>query len=148
MEYAYDLGSHSWPVTTSSAEAQRWFDRGLVWCYGFNHEEGLACFRHAVECDPACAMAYWGEAYAIGPNYNKNWDAFEPQELVDAVGSAHTAIARARDLARSASRGRARADRGALGAVSGRHSARGVRALERRVRRCDAPGVCPPRRRR
>jgi hypothetical protein len=25
-------------------------------------------------------MAYWGQAYAIGPNYNKDWEAFEPQE--------------------------------------------------------------------
>ena len=102
-EYDYDLGSHSWPVTTGSREAQAWFDRGLVWCYGFNHEEGLACFRRAADADPACAMAYWGQAYAIGPNYNKDWDAFHEQELVDAVGVAHAAIGRARQLAGSAS---------------------------------------------
>ena len=103
VEYDYDLGSHSWPVTTASREAQAWFDRGLVWCYGFNHEEGLACFRRAAAADPACAMAYWGQAYAIGPNYNKDWDAFQEQELVDAVGVAHAAIGRARELAGSAS---------------------------------------------
>jgi tetratricopeptide (TPR) repeat protein len=102
MEYGYDLGSHSWPVTTGSAEAQAWFDYGLNWCYGFNHEEGLACFRRAAAADPGCAMAYWGEAYAIGPNYNKDWEAFEPMELVDSVGSAHAAIARARERAGSA----------------------------------------------
>ena len=101
MEYGYDLGSHSWPVTTTSHEAQTWFNRGLVWCYAFNHEEGLACFRRAAAADPGCAMAYWGEAYAIGPNYNKDWEAFEPQELLDSVGSAHAAIARARDRAGS-----------------------------------------------
>ena len=103
VEYDYDLGSHSWPVTTGSREAQTWFDRGLVWCYGFNHEEGLACFRRAADADPACAMAYWGQAYAIGPNYNKDWDAFHEQELVDAVAVAHAAIGRARQLAGSAS---------------------------------------------
>ena len=102
-DYSYDLGSHSWPVTTGSLEAQVWFDRGLVWCYGFNHEEGLACFRHAEAADPACAMAYWGQAYAMGPNYNKDWEAFEPQELLDSVQSAHAAVTRARDLAGSAS---------------------------------------------
>jgi tetratricopeptide (TPR) repeat protein len=89
-------------VSTDSAEAQRWFDRGLIWCYGFNHEEGLACFRRAAVADPGCAMAYWGEAYAIGLNYNKDWEAFEPQELVAAVGSAHVAIARAGERAGSA----------------------------------------------
>jgi hypothetical protein len=79
-DYDYDLGSHSFPVTTGSAEAQAWFDRGLLWCYGFNHEEALRCFGRAAAADPACAMAYWGQAYAIGPNYNKDWEAFEPQE--------------------------------------------------------------------
>ena len=99
--YPYDLGSHSYPVT-ASAEAQTWFDRGLVWCYGFNHEEGLACFRRAAAADPGCAMAYWGQAYAIGPNYNKDWDAFDPRELVDAIGTAHHAIIRAGELAGAA----------------------------------------------
>lgn len=67
----YDLGTHSRPVTTSSAEAQLWFDRGLVWTYAFHHEEAVGCFEKAVEADPECAMAYWGIAYALGPNYNK-----------------------------------------------------------------------------
>ena len=101
-DYGYDLGSHSWPVSTGSADAQAWFDRGLIWCYGFNHEEGLACFHRAAQADPGCAMAYWGQAYAIGPNYNKDWEAFEPDELVESVGSAHAAIGRARELAGSA----------------------------------------------
>ena len=74
----YDLGGYGRPVTTTSADAQAWFDRGLAWCYGFNHEEAVRCFQRAVEADPACAMAHWGIAYAIGPNYNKDWDAFEP----------------------------------------------------------------------
>ena len=94
-DYDYDLGSHSFPVTTRSAEAQAWFDRGLLWCYGFNHEEALRCFERAAAADPECAMAHWGQAYAIGPNYNKDWEAFEPQELVDSVGSARAAVARA-----------------------------------------------------
>ena len=73
----YDLGGFGRPVTTTSDDAQTWFDRGLTWCYAFNHEEAVRCFQHAIEADPACAMAHWGLAYAIGPNYNKNWDAFE-----------------------------------------------------------------------
>jgi tetratricopeptide (TPR) repeat protein len=72
--YPYDLGTHSRPVTTASAEAQMWFDRGLVWTYGFHHAEAIACFRRAIDADPACAMAWWGVAYALGPNYNLTWD--------------------------------------------------------------------------
>ena len=56
----YDLGTHGRKVTTSSAEAQVWFDRGLVWCYAYNHDEALRCFRRASELDPRCAMAQWG----------------------------------------------------------------------------------------
>ena len=48
----YDLGSYSRTVTTTSDEAQRWFDRGLVWTYAFNHEEAIACFARALEQDP------------------------------------------------------------------------------------------------
>jgi tetratricopeptide (TPR) repeat protein len=94
----YDLGSFGRPVSTTSAQAQRWFDRGLIWCYGFNHEEALRCFRRAAELDPACAMAHWGIAYAIGPNYNKDWVAFEAAELGDAVATAHGAVATALSL--------------------------------------------------
>ena len=95
----YDLGGFGRPVTTASDDAQTWFDRGLTWCYAFNHEEAVRCFQHAIEADPACAMAHWGLAYAIGPNYNKNWDAFEEQELADAVASAHGAVTSASELA-------------------------------------------------
>jgi tetratricopeptide (TPR) repeat protein len=77
----YDLGDHSWPVTASSAAAQTWFDRGLIWMYGFNHREAVTCFEHAVAEDPDCAIAYWGIAMAAGPNYNKQWERFDLREL-------------------------------------------------------------------
>ena len=38
----FDLGDYGRPVTTGSAQAQTWFDRGLVWAYAFNHEEAAA----------------------------------------------------------------------------------------------------------
>lgn len=98
MSDYYDLGGFGRPVSTTSAQAQQWFDRGLIWCYGFNHEEALRCFRSAAELDPACAMAHWGIAYAIGPNYNKDWVAFEEAELGDAVATAHGAVAVALSL--------------------------------------------------
>src|SRR6516165_982340 len=69
----FDLGTHSRRVSTRSPEAQRWFDIGLNWCYGFNHEEGIRCFEKALGFDPGCAMAHWGIAYAAGPFYNLTW---------------------------------------------------------------------------
>lgn len=69
----YDLGQYRFPVTTSSPEAQLWFNRGLLWTYGFNHEEAMVCYRRALEHDPDCAMAHWGLAYAAGNNYNVPW---------------------------------------------------------------------------
>jgi len=62
----YDLGTYSRKVSTSSDDAQRWFDRGLVWTYSYNHELAIECFQKALEHDPDCAMAHWGVAYAAG----------------------------------------------------------------------------------
>ncbi len=66
----YDLGGLHYKVSTDSAEAQTWFDRGLAMCYGFNHEEAVRCFEKAVAADPGMPMAQWGIAYALGPNIN------------------------------------------------------------------------------
>ena len=57
MSDYYDLGTYSRPVTTGSAEAQRWFNRGLAWTYGYNHDEAIACYGKALDADPTCAMA-------------------------------------------------------------------------------------------
>jgi tetratricopeptide (TPR) repeat protein len=65
-----DLGAHHRAVTTSSAEAQRWFDRGLVLTFAFNHDEAIRCFQHALELDPACCAAWWGIALCNGPHIN------------------------------------------------------------------------------
>lgn len=94
----FDLGSYVRNVTTTSDEAQTWFDRGLRWTYGYNHEEAAACFRKAIAADPDCAMAYWGLAYAIGPNYNKPWDLFEPEEKAASLDEGNDALDTARAL--------------------------------------------------
>ena len=91
----FDLGSYSRDVTTSSADARTWFNRGLVWAYGFNHSEAVACFEEAIAADPRCALAHWGLAYALGPNYNKPWEAFDPVDKATSVSRAHAAAAAA-----------------------------------------------------
>jgi tetratricopeptide (TPR) repeat protein len=91
MGNEYDLGTYGRSVTTGSPEAQAWFDRGLLWCYGYNHEESVRSFRRALEHDPECAMAHWGVAYASGANYNKPWEAFGPDELTASVAEARRA---------------------------------------------------------
>jgi tetratricopeptide (TPR) repeat protein len=94
----YDLGAYSRTVSTASPDAQQWFDRGLVWTYGYNHEEAIACFRKALAADPGCAMAHWGIAYCIGPNYNKPWVAFEADEKPDCIETAQASINAAKAL--------------------------------------------------
>jgi len=93
--YDYDLGSYRRPITTRSKEAQLWFDRGLVWCYGYNHEEAVRCFQKAAKADPNCAMAHWGIAYAAGPNYNKQWKAFDAADLKRSLSTAWKATQKA-----------------------------------------------------
>jgi hypothetical protein len=70
--YQYNLGSFSRQITTSSPEAQTWFDRGFVWSYAFNHEESARCFERAIDEDANCAMAYWGVSYSY--RYQMMWD--------------------------------------------------------------------------
>ncbi len=94
MDY-YDLGTYSRKVTTSSPAAQLWFDRGLVWIYAYNHEEAVVCFQMALAADPDCAMAHWGIAYGIGPNYNKGWGDIEDDEKPGVLAQAREAIAQA-----------------------------------------------------
>ncbi|MDA7551863.1 hypothetical protein N8760_08670, partial [Rhodobacteraceae bacterium] len=72
----FDLGTHSFPISTCVPMAQNLFDQGLNWCFGFNQEEALACFQEALKHDPTCAMLHWGAAYAAGPFYNMPWVDF------------------------------------------------------------------------
>jgi tetratricopeptide (TPR) repeat protein len=91
MSDYFNLGGYSRHSSTSHV-AQTWFDRGLVWLFAYNHEEAIVCFEKVLEADPACAMAHWGIAYALGPNYNKPWDVFTPEEKGPALERAHAAL--------------------------------------------------------
>lgn len=113
-EAYYDLGSYSRRTDTPSAAAQVWFDRGMVWCYAFNHEEAIRCFDRALQLDADFALARWGIAYAVGPNYNKGWEAFDPVDLA-------ASLARARMELGLAAGGRASAvERGLIEALTAR----------------------------
>ena len=83
------LGDIDHPVTTKSAEAQKFFNQGLAYLYGFNHAEGINSFRHATELDPEMAMAYWGMSLALGSNYNVTADE---AQLVEAYENLQKAI--------------------------------------------------------
>lgn len=91
QDYPYDLGVYTRKITTQNPEAQRWFDHGLNWLYGFNHEEAIACFTKAAIADPTCAMAYWGQSYAAGPNYNMPWARYDARGRQKALGAAFDA---------------------------------------------------------
>jgi tetratricopeptide (TPR) repeat protein len=110
----YDLGSYHRPIDSPSDAAQVWFDRGMVWAYAFNHEEAIRCFDRALELDRDLAIARWGIAYSIGPNYNKAWEAFDPVDLA-------ASLARARMELGLAAGGRASAlERGLIEALATR----------------------------
>ena len=90
------LGDLHHPVSTKNPEAQQFFDQGLRFIYAFNHDEAARSFQHAAELDPKLAMAYWGIAEAVGPNYN---DPADP----DRYTKAHQAVQKAVDLSAGAS---------------------------------------------
>lgn len=89
--YPFDLGSHT-RLATSHPDAQTWFDRGLVWLFGYNHEEAVACFERCLATDPGCALAHWGIAYALGPNYNKPWEVFTEDEKAPCLNRIHAEL--------------------------------------------------------
>lgn len=74
------LGDLHYPITTSSLEAQRFFEQGLRLVYAFNHWEAIQSFREATRLDPDCAMAYWGLALAFGPNLN-DWNPQDRERI-------------------------------------------------------------------
>src|SRR6266576_2851985 len=90
------LGKLHHPVSTKNVPAQQFLDQGLRLIYAFNHDEAARSFQRAAELDPKLAMAYWGIAEAVGPNYN---DPASEDRFVQA----HQAIENAASLAGGAS---------------------------------------------
>jgi tetratricopeptide (TPR) repeat protein len=103
MDDYFDLGSYQRDIATASETAKMWFNRGLVWCYGFNQEEAVRCFEKVIEIDPQCAIGYWGIAYASGPFYNKPWEWYGEQEREQTIPFCHEYAFKAAQLKAGAS---------------------------------------------
>ena len=106
------LGNHHHAVSTGNPRAQQFFDQGLRLIYAFNHEESARAFQRAAELDPNLAMAWWGYALAVGPNYNES--VVDPARMKAAVD----AVEKAKALSGSASE----AERAYIGALATRFS--------------------------
>ena len=106
------LGTHRRAVSGASAEGQRYFDQGLSFVFGFNHDEAIRAFRRAAQADPACAMAWWGVAYSYGPHINNT--AVAPER----AAAAWEALGRARDAAAGANE----VERGLIEALAKRYA--------------------------
>ena len=83
-----NLGSLHHPITTTSEQAQRYFDQGLRLVYAFNHEEAIRSFEAAAQEDPKAAMPYWGIALALGPNINSAMEKKDEHRAIEMVQKA------------------------------------------------------------
>jgi tetratricopeptide (TPR) repeat protein len=90
-----NLGSLHHPITTTSEQAQRYFDQGLRLAYAFNHEEAIRSFEAATQQDPQAAMPYWGIALALGPNINRAMEKKNERRAIEMVQKARQLVDRA-----------------------------------------------------
>lgn len=83
-----DLTASPFPVSTRDTQARQYFSQGLLLTYGFNHAGAVRSFREAQRLDPKCAMCWWGEAVALGPNINAPMDDRDHGAALDAMDRA------------------------------------------------------------
>ena len=89
------LGSHSFVISSKVEGVQDYFNQGLIMAFAFNHAESIRSFKAAQRLDPNCAICYWGEALALGPNINVTSDGkaiMNPQERLDAFDRTNKAL--------------------------------------------------------
>ena len=89
------LGSHSFTISSKVEGVQDYFNQGLIMAFAFNHAESIRSFKAAQKLDPNCAICFWGEALALGPNINVTSDGnaiMSPQDRLDAFERTNKAI--------------------------------------------------------
>lgn len=82
------LDSRDFPISSRNAEARAYFQQGFALMYGFNHWESIRAFRAAQMLDPDCAICFWGEALALGPNINAGMDPGANEKALAAIAQA------------------------------------------------------------
>ena len=87
----HGIGPLHVPMSTTSEQAQKYFDQGFTLMYGFNHHEAIRSFKEAARLDPTCGICWWGVALSYGPNIN------QPMEK-DAIPEAWKALQTAQSL--------------------------------------------------
>ncbi|WP_412985581.1 tetratricopeptide repeat protein [Pontimicrobium sp. IMCC45349] len=78
----------NYKITTKDTLVQKYFNQGMTLAYGFNHAEAARSFYYATKLDPNCAMAFWGYAYVLGPNYNAGMEPDNYQRAYEAIQTA------------------------------------------------------------
>ncbi|MEJ2584034.1 MAG: hypothetical protein P8Z38_02995 [Robiginitalea sp.] len=109
-----NLGDYSFPISTDKARAQAFFDQGMRLTFAFNHAEAHRSFMEAARLDPGNAMAYWGQAYALGPNIN------DPLPLQERKEAAWEALQKANKNLRGSSP----LEQALIGALNARYSSK------------------------
>ena len=94
-DYPYDLTGYKRDDAKSV-----WETRGLIWQYGYNHEEAAKCYLRAIEEDESNLFAMWGYAYSLGPNYNKDWSMFEEEEKTTCYNKSREMLTKASEAAK------------------------------------------------
>lgn len=87
------LGDFARKITTTSPDAQRYFNQGLCFLFAFNHDEAIRAFEQAAKLDPDCPLAWWGIALANGPHINN------PIVTPERATAAWKALSKARETA-------------------------------------------------
>ena len=96
-----DLAKSPFPVSTANEQARHYFSQGLLMTYGFNHAGAVRSFRTAQGLDPGCAMCWWGEAVALGPNINAPMDERDRDAALAAMDRAMALRDRATPMERA-----------------------------------------------
>lgn len=96
------MGTVHLPITTSSAEAQKFFDQGLAQMHSFWAREAERSFLQAAELDKSAPMPWWGVAMVAAGDWRPRFQIDLLSEVLGAQQRASPALTRAREAAKKA----------------------------------------------